>query len=68
MSKRVFAVSLFLVIFVCVTTKLGRSQEVRATMVGRVTDLQGAAVPDAAVKVVSDETGVERQTHYQRAG
>lgn len=36
----------------------GWSQEVRAAIGGRVTDPQGAVVPNAKVEVVSDDTGV----------
>jgi hypothetical protein len=36
-----------------------RAQEVRATIGGRVMDSQGAAVPNASIQVVNDETNVE---------
>jgi hypothetical protein len=43
-------------------------QEVRATIGGRVTDTQGAVVPDAAVAVTSVETGVTEETSTDAAG
>lgn len=40
----------------------GLAQEVRATLGGKVTDAQGALVPEAAVTVVSDDSGVVHRT------
>ena len=39
-----------------------RAQESRATLEGRVTDQQGAIIPQAAVVVTSEQTGVKQQT------
>jgi hypothetical protein len=44
------------------TARHARTQEVRATIGGRVTDTQRAVVSNAAVVVVSDETSVKQQT------
>src|SRR5690348_14284429 len=43
-------------------------QEARATLGGRVTDAQGAAVPGASVVIVSDDTGVKQQTRTNSQG
>src|SRR5262245_38354627 len=45
-----------------------RAQDARATLGGRVTDTQGAAVPRAAITVISDETGVKLQTSTNEQG
>jgi hypothetical protein len=45
-----------------------RAQEARATLGGRVMDPQGAAVPDAIVVVISDATGVKRETRTNSQG
>ena len=44
------------------------AQEVRATLGGRVTDAQGALVPNAAVAVISDDTDVKLQTKTNDQG
>ena len=44
------------------------AQEARATLSGRVTDPQGAAVPSAIVVVMSNDTGVKRQTQTNAQG
>src|SRR5260370_22341292 len=44
------------------------SQEARATIGGRVTDAQGAAVPNAVVVVIDDDTGVKQQTRTNTQG
>lgn len=44
------------------------SQETRATLGGRVTDSQGAVVPNAAVTVISDDTGVKLHTTANAQG
>jgi hypothetical protein len=44
------------------------AQEARATLGGRVTDLQGAVIPDAAVTVTSVQTGVKEQTQTNSQG
>ncbi len=38
-------------------------QDVRASLGGRVTDPQGAIIPNATVAVTSDETGVVQTTN-----
>jgi hypothetical protein len=48
--------------------RLGWPQEARATLGGRVTDPQGAAVPAAAVVVTADATGVEQRTRTNDQG
>lgn len=52
----------------CGAGSLARAQEARATLAGRVTDAQGALVPGAIVSVVSDDTGVRRQTETNPQG
>src|SRR5258708_5791739 len=47
---------------------VGWSQEARATIGGRVTDAQGAAVPDAVVVVIDDDNGVKQQTRTNTQG
>jgi hypothetical protein len=44
------------------------AQEVRATLGGRVTDPQGAAVPNASVTLVSDDTNVKYETKTNPQG
>src|SRR5947209_9528405 len=44
------------------------TQEARASMSGRVTDPQGAVVPDAAVVIRSDDTRVEQSTKTNEQG
>ena len=51
-----------LAIALVVLSKFASSQEVRATLGGRVSDPQGAVVPAAKVVVTSDDTDVKQQT------
>ncbi len=44
------------------------SQEVRASLGGRVTDAQGSAVPNAEVVVISDDTNVQQRAHTNDQG
>jgi hypothetical protein len=44
------------------------AQEVRATLGGRVTDSQGAMVPNATVTVISQETNVEQHARTNPQG
>ena len=44
------------------------AQEVRATLGGRVTDTQGAVIPNANVMVVNEATGVKQDTHANTEG
>lgn len=59
---------LFIAAFCCGNGLFLRAQEVRATMGGRVTDEQGAVVPNAAVTVVSEDTNVKQQTRTNNQG
>jgi hypothetical protein len=68
MSKSALAVRFLAVILGCTLIDPLSGQESRATIGGRVMDVQGAAVPNASVRVVSDETGVERQTRTNSQG
>ncbi|MGI8746669.1 MAG: carboxypeptidase regulatory-like domain-containing protein [Bryobacteraceae bacterium] len=52
----------------CAGGSLSFSQEARATLGGRVTDPQGAVVPQATVSVVSVETGVSQETRANAQG
>src|SRR5438067_2308466 len=47
---------------------LAWSQGSRATLQGRVTDAQGAVVPDASIVVTSDDTGVKQTTKTNQQG
>lgn len=49
-------------------THLGRAQGSRATLGGRVTDAQGAVVPDATIAVTADDTGVKQTTRTNMQG
>src|SRR5438046_5470631 len=51
-----------LAVFCLCVPRHALAQEARATLSGRVTDPQGAAVPSAIVVVMSNDTGVTRQT------
>src|SRR5438105_849293 len=50
------------------TGNLVWAQQSRAALGGRVTDAQGALVPDADVVVISDDTGVKQQTKTNQQG
>jgi hypothetical protein len=56
------------VLSLCVLPLDTAAQEARATLGGRVTDPQGAAVPEAIVAVTSDDTGVVYQTQTSAQG
>jgi Carboxypeptidase regulatory-like domain len=56
------------VLSLCVLPLDTAAQEARATLGGRVTDPQGAAVPEAIVAVTSDDTGVAYQTQTSAQG
>jgi hypothetical protein len=47
---------------------VAQGQEVRASLGGRVTDSQGAAIPNAKVAVISDDTNVEQHTTTNGSG
>ena len=70
MSRRVnvtiFGLSCLLAVWAAGGTAL--AQEVRATIGGRVTDAQGAIVPNATVVVTSEDTDVQRQTSSNNQG
>ena len=68
MSNRVFTVVLISAALGSAVENLALAQDVRATLGGRVTDVQGAAVPNAAVMVVSDDTAVKRETRTNDQG
>src|ERR1700682_3910334 len=65
MKLALFVVSVLMLYF---GTSNAWTQEVRATIGGRVTDPQGAVVPSAIVTVISDQTGVERQPQTKSQG
>jgi len=52
----------------CLLSAAGWAQESRATLGGRVTDPQGAVVPNADVVVTSDDTGVKQHTRTNAQG
>jgi len=70
MSRKTNLTTLVFVLLVTVVAggTLAHAQEVRATIGGRVTDAQGALVPDATVTVISDDTNVKRETHTNMQG
>ncbi len=68
MFNRVFSVVLISAALGSAVENLALAQDVRATLGGRVTDVQGAAVPNAAVMVVSDDTAVKRETRTNEQG
>src|SRR5215472_2732442 len=47
---------------------IGRAQDARATIGGRVTDGQGSAVPAAAVEVTAEDTAVKQTTVTNEQG
>jgi hypothetical protein len=57
-----------LVILLALASCAAWSQSSRATLGGRVTDPQGAAVPNADVVVISDETNVRQATKTNDQG
>src|SRR5580692_9946009 len=59
--------------FVCVAILLGlplsvSAQSTAATLSATITDLQGPLVPDVAVKITNEDTGVSVETKTNRAG
>jgi hypothetical protein len=64
MSKTVLSV--LLVAVVCSHGLF--AQEARATIGGRVTDPQGAVIPDVIVAITSDDSGVTQQTRTNESG
>ena len=60
--------SLLLVALCVAATNAAWSQEVRATVGGRVTDPQGGVVPGARITVTSDATNVEQHTTTNESG
>jgi carboxypeptidase family protein len=55
-------------VFCVYTAPRAWAQEARAALGGRVTDPQGAAVPNAIVVLTSNDTGVTRQTQTNAQG
>jgi hypothetical protein len=51
-----------------VGTTMGIAQEVRATVGGKVTDAQGALIPNASVTLVSGDSGVSSRTKTNGQG
>ncbi|MFB3829750.1 MAG: TonB-dependent receptor domain-containing protein [Bryobacteraceae bacterium] len=68
MRRTSIHLSLLVVALACALASPLAAQEARATLAGRVTDSQGAAVPEATVVVVSDDTGVKHQTQTNMQG
>jgi hypothetical protein len=66
MSKNGLLILVLLAI--SIVGKVAWSQEARATIGGRVTDAQGAVVPDAAVVVVADDTGLKQESRTNSQG
>lgn len=64
------ATSCLFIALIFFTVGLGSAwgQESRAALGGRVTDAQGAVIPEATVVVTSDETGVKQQTKTNDQG
>jgi len=56
------------VLLVCAVVSPAICQESRATLGGRVSDAEGALVPNADVTVTSDDTGVRQQTKTNDQG
>jgi hypothetical protein len=61
-SKHRNLVNLLVSTLVCTIASPAWGQEARASLGGRVVDPQGAMVPNAAVAVISDDTGVQLKT------
>src|SRR6266568_4022837 len=68
MLKNALSAFLSVVALISAVENVSRAQDVRATIGGRVTDPQGAAVPGATVVVVSDDTAVKQQTQTNQQG
>jgi hypothetical protein len=60
----------FLAVAVGILAPIGllHAQEVRATLGGRVTDAQGAVIPNASVTVIAEDTNVEQHTRTNPQG
>jgi hypothetical protein len=55
--------SLMLAVFLCLTCALAAmAQEGRSSLTGIITDQNGAAVPNAQVSIVNQETGINRRS------
>ncbi|MEO8372055.1 MAG: carboxypeptidase regulatory-like domain-containing protein, partial [Candidatus Solibacter sp.] len=66
MMKRIYLV---LAMAVCLTAVTGlHAQSSRAALGGRVTDAQGAVVPNAEISVVSEDTAVKQTTKTNESG
>jgi hypothetical protein len=63
MKRSLFLIGLFLLCLMPVAAQVDR-----ATLVGTVTDSTGALIPGARVEVLSQETGLRRETHTGEAG
>ena len=57
-----------LIIWILAAASAGLAQDVRASLGGRVTDVQGALVPAASIAVISDDTAIERRTSTNAQG
>ncbi len=66
MTKRTFTPILLLCL--TLTGILCRAQEVRGTILGRVTDAQGSVVPNAVVRVINTGTGIAVTLQTNEAG
>ena len=60
--------ALCLVFSILLNTQFARSQETLGSLNGTVTDVSGAAMPEARVTVVSEQTGLKRSTTTQKTG
>ncbi len=67
-AKQINATVTILVGLLLVAGGWAYGQDVRASLGGRVTDSQGAIIPNAAVAVTADETGVVQTTSTNSAG
>ena len=68
MSKIPLSALLSVTALLCAAGNVLWGQDVRATLGGRVTDAQGAVVPNASVVVVSDDTAVKQETKTNHQG